>query len=110
MQKISPDFENELRTIVNHPLRAYRMVHFGTMEVMYNNSMVLITCLKGIGNAVMLLSLVDLVKWVARLALIVLRIMWHIIFLAFYPGFKIYFILRVRNTLRREHPEYIARD
>lgn len=103
------EFEDELRTIVNHPLRAYGMIHFGTMEKMDKNSTALIACLKEMGSAIKSLSPVDMAIWAAMLALAILRIVKHIIFLAFYPGFKIYFILRVRNALRREHPEYIAR-
>ena len=112
MQNTSKDFEAELRTIVNHPLRAFRIVDFGLWDAMYDNSEIMFTAVKvmGMGVKSLLKGALVILRGLKMLTVCLLCMMCHIFILAFYPGIKIYFILRVRRDLRRDHPEYIARE
>lgn len=109
---MNKEFEEELRTIVNHPLRAYKSVSLGLMDMGDSNSECMIAALKSLAKSagIMLKGAWLAVDSTGLLARCVLLACAHIIFLAFYPGIKIYYILRARNALRRDHPEYIARE
>ena len=109
---MNKEFEEELRTIVNHPRRAFGSVHFGLSDAIQANSECVIMAMKVMAKGVAIIFTGGwmILEGLSLMARCILRIAWHIFVLAFYPGIKIYYILRVRRDLRRDHPEYIARE
>ena len=106
------EFEEELRTIANHPLRAMGSVHLGMIDMINDNGEMMVSALKIMltGICLMLKSAGVFAQGLMIMTKCILFAGWHIFMLAFYPVIKLYYILRVRRGLRRDHPEYVAGD
>ena len=90
-----------MRLIVNHPVKAYMEIGVDVLGAMNINSETMLLCVKGIiAGAIVILKN----AWLfADCLMYALR---DIIFLAFYPLTKLYFILGARREIMRNHPEY----
>jgi len=87
--------------IVNHPVKAYMEIGVDLMGAINDNSGIMLMCIEGIFKGAVII-----LKNIWLLASCILSAIKHLIFLAFYPAMKLYFVVGARREILRENPEY----